>query len=89
MKKLFTFCLLTITTFTVNAQTLRGSCYDTGQGTSSYFTQVDINATFSFYTKDNLVYIKCSNLKMNVPSNTTYNAYGKTYTKSETMVNDN
>lgn len=71
------------TAFTINAQTLGGSCYDDGQGTSSWFTQVDLNVTFSFYAKNNSVYIKCSNLKMNVPSNTTYNAYGQTYTKSD------
>jgi hypothetical protein len=83
MKKLITICLLMTITYVVNAQTLRGSCYDDGQGTNSWFTQVDLNATFSFYAKNNLVYIRCSNLRMNVPSNTTYNAYGKTYTKSD------
>ena len=83
MKKLLSIYLFTITVFTVNSQTLNGSCYDNGQATSSWFTQVDLNATFSFYAKNNLVYIRCSNLKMNVPSNTTYNAYGKTYTKSD------
>jgi TPR repeat protein len=83
MKKLVTICLFMAITFTVNAQTLRGSCYEKGQGTSSYFTQVDMDATFSFYAKNNSVYIKCSSLKMNVPSNTTYNAYGQTYTKSD------
>ena len=83
MKKILTICFFIATTFTVNAQTLNGSCYDNGQGTSSYFSQVDLNATFSFYAKNNLVYIRCSNLRMNVPSNTTYNAYGKSYTKSD------
>lgn len=83
MNKLITICFFIVTVFTVNGQTLKGSCYDNGQGTSSYFSQVDLNATFSFYAKNNLVYIICSNLRMNVPSNTTYNAYGKTYTKSD------
>ena len=83
MRKLFTICIFIATTFTISAQTLKGSCYDSGQGTSSWFTQVDLNATFSFYAKNNLVYIRCSNLRMNVPSNTTYNAYGETYTKSD------
>ena len=83
MNKLITICFFIVTVFTVNAQTLKGSCYDNGQGTSSWFTQVDMEATFSFYAKNNLIYLRCSNLKMNVPSNTTYNAYGKTYTKSD------
>lgn len=83
MKKIFTICLFIATVFTVQSQTLNGSCYDNGQGSNSWFTQVDLNATFSFYAKNNLVYIRCSNLRLNVPSNTTYNAYGKTYTKSD------
>ncbi|MDX6184084.1 hypothetical protein SGQ44_18125 [Flavobacterium sp. Fl-77] len=84
MKKtiLLTFLLFS-NWYYLYAQSLRGNCHEDRQGTSSYFTQVDIDATFSFYAKNNSVYIKCSNLKMNVPSNTIYNAYGQHYTKSD------